>query len=320
MHEIAFCLGSVIVPYDVLFIALSALVCLFTALACYTGGGGRGWVLWLLTPVMWALAYTCARSIYWACHGEQFSSLSGALTDPGVWGYGLCGVPLGYALTARLARLVRLERRPGALTDALAPGLALGLAVLRLGAAFNGGARGKVLIRESALQRLPFAFSDANGDYRFAAFFAEALLFALFALVLLAVFCRRTRRQKPGGEVFRLFLLLYSLAELVIDSTRNDALYFSFNAFISVAQIVAAVTVLVLLVFYSVRAVRRGWPGRGRWAVWGLYVVSLVTVGVCEYMVQRHGNRQLLCYALMTLGCVLMFLSVHLAARKSEQR
>ena len=318
MSEIAFCLGNTVIRYDAALIALAALVCLFTALALYTKHGGQAAVLCLLAAPMWALSFLLSRTVYWACHTEQFTSLTGALAERGVWGYCLCGIPMGYALIALLSRAVGLEKRTGLLLDSLAPGLSLGLALVRLSAAFNGGVRGKAVITAPALQRLPFAFPDANGEYRFAAFFAEALLFALFAAILLAVFIRRYKHGKKNGEVFLLFLLLYSLAELIFDSVRSDAVYFTFNAFISVAQILSAVTVLALLIAYCVRAGRIGHMGKSRWGIWGLYLVSLIGVGLCEYMVQRHGNLQLLCYSLMTLSCLVMLLSVRLAARRAE--
>lgn len=318
MSEIAFFLGNTVIRYDAALIALAALVCLFTSLALYTRQGGRAAVLCLLTPVMWALSFVLCRSVYWACHPEQFASLPAALADRRVWGYCLCGIPLGFGLTALLGRAVALEKRTRLLLDSLAPGLSLGLSLVRLSAAFNGGVRGKVAVTAPALQRLPFAFPDAGGEYRFAAFFVEALLFCLFAGILLAVFLRRYRQDRQSGEVFFLFLLLYSLTELVIDSTRSDAAYFTFNAFISVAQILSAVTVLALLIVYRMRARRTENPGKSRWVIWGLYLLGLIGAGVCEYMVQRHGNRQLLCYSLMTLGCLVMLLGVRLAARRTE--
>ena len=151
----------------------------------------------------------------------------------------------------------------------------------------------------------------------------EALLFALFALILTAVFCRRygggdQNGRTPTGDCFLLFLLLYSAAELLIDSTRNDASYFLFNAFVSVAQILSAVAILALLIHYTRLAAAGGHEAKkGLWPLWALYLLSLADVGLCEYMVQRHGNRQLLCYSLMTLGCLLMVLSVLLTARRA---
>ena len=67
------------------------------------------------------------------------------------------------------------------------------------------------------------------------------------------------------GNVARLFALLYAAVEIVLDSTRNDRplMHFrilsdlnQYSAFVSLAQVFAAVLALAILIRYSVSSVR----------------------------------------------------------------
>lgn len=322
MRIVGFCFGSTILYWDTILLALALLACALAFRAAYGANGGRVWTALLFVPLAAALALVLARLLYYGCHPEQFGSLAAALTRFEAGGLCLSGTVLGFTLAALL-----LRPRGGAalLLDCAAPGLALGLAIVRLSALFNGSCRGKAVLSDPRLQRLPFAVRDAAADggteYRFAAFFLGALLFFAFFLLLLARFARlySDRRAPRGrsGDVFLSFLLLYSAEELLIDSMRNDANYFLFNAFISVAQIFAALTLLVVLIVYSRRAIR----ARGlRWLfVWLGWALGLAAVGVCEYLVQRHGNWQLSCYTLMSAAIALMLLCTALMRRAAEK-
>ena len=62
--------------------------------------------------------------------------------------------------------------------------------------------------------------------------------------------------QPRDGHVGLMFLIGYSASELVLDSTRYDASFARFNGFVSLVQILSAVTLLAILILYSVRSVR----------------------------------------------------------------
>lgn len=334
MTSAAFCLGSRILYWDSILIALAALCCLLALYAAYMANGGRAPALLVFSPLALLLSGLIARTMYWYCHQEQFSGLLSAFSGRAFGGYCLSGVVFGFVLAALLLRLTRLEPDTGLLLDSCAPALALGLTVLRLSSLFNGSCRGKAFITDPRFQRLPFAVpslsASGTAEYRFAAFFAEGLLFLLAFLLLLRLHLRFYGKRARGarrrlmpvvrGDLFLFFLLFYGAAELVIDSTRYDAAYFHFNAFISVAQILSGAALLGVLIAFSVRSVRRSGLRLHHWLCWLLWLAGLAVAGVCEYLVQRHGDWQLLCYSLMSLGSLAMIAAAALLRRRLPRR
>jgi len=108
------------------------------------------------------------------------------------------------------------------------------------------------------------------------------------------------------GNVARMFLLYYSAIEVVMDSTRYDSSFLRFNSFVSLVQIVGAVCIVALLVYYSIHSVKANGRKAYHFALWIAFVLVLGIAGGSEYMVQRHGNWYLGCYAVMSLSCYLM--------------
>ena len=113
------------------------------------------------------------------------------------------------------------------------------------------------------------------------------------------------------GNVARMFLLGYSACELLMDSTRYDSSFVPFNGFISIVQMVAAFVILGVLIYYSVHSVRANGLRFSHWLRWAGWLVTLAGVGVSEYLVQRHGDWFLPCYAVMAISCLLMALIVY---------
>ena len=304
MREVAFCFGRVTLYWDTLLIALACAAGFLALWGTYGANGGKKRAFWLLVPLGLVLSLAVARTIFWYCHSEQFSSLAAALVPGSSGGFCLSGVVIGFVLAALLLRLAGLEKDTALLLDCASPALALCLALVRLSSLFSGGCRGKVPITDPRFCRLPFAAAaPGGGEYRFASFFVGALLFLVLFAVLTLLFVRRWGRR---GDVFLAFLVLYSAVELVIDSTRNDASYFTFNAFISVAQILGAAAMLAVLVVFSRRSIRSGGPKLHRVLCWVAWFLGAAIAGVSEYLVQRHGNWQLGCYTLMTIGALIL--------------
>lgn len=304
MREVAFCFGRVTLYWDTLLIALACAAGFLALWGTYGANGGKKRAFWTLVPLGLVLSLAVARTIFWYCHSEQFSSLAAALVPGSAGGFCLSGVVIGFVLAALLLRLAGLEKDTALLLDCASPALALCLALVRLSSLFSGGCRGKVPITDPRFCRLPFAAAaPGGGEYRFASFFVGALLFLVLFAVLTLLFVRRWGRR---GDVFLAFLVLYSAVELVIDSTRNDASYFTFNAFISVAQILGAAAMLAVLVVFSRRSIRSGGPKLHRVLCWVAWFLGAAIAGVSEYLVQRHGNWQLGCYTLMTIGALIL--------------
>ena len=321
MRVAAFCFGRTILYWDTV-LALLAGLCFFLCFwAAYRANGGRVRVLFTLLPMAPLFALTLSRLLYACCHPEQFADPAGFLDLSG-GGFCLSGVVLGLLLAAALIGAISPEDGTDMLLDCAAPALSLALAIVRLGSLFNGGCRGKLILRDPRLFSLPFGAPDAGGEYRFAAFFVSALLFVLFFLLLLRRYARIYAGEKSAGkrgDVFLSFLLLYSAEEIVIDSVRNDASYFLFNAFVSVAQILAGAALLVVLIVYARREIRAHGLRAGSLLCLLLWTLSIGAAGLSEYLVQRHGNWQLSCYTLMSAAVLLMLLSTTLLRRMSEK-
>ena len=211
------------------------------------------------------------------------------------------------------------ERSTARLLDAFAPGAALAVAFIRLSALFNSSCRSKIAVTTPALQHLPIAsgITSSTGavEYRFATFFVEFLLMLIAAAVLLEFFYRcRKRPMKRGssdGNTARYFLLLYSAIELLLDSTRNDSSFMKFNGFVSIVQMICAICIGALLIYYSRRSVKANGLNAKHWIIWAAWFIGLAGTGVSEYLVQRHGNWYLGCYAAMTVCCTLMAIAVY---------
>ena len=293
MREVAFCFGHVILYWDTILLALACIAGFLALWGAYGANGGKRSAFLALVPLGVVLSLAVSRLMFWSCHSEQFSSLAAALAPGSSGGFCLSGVVIGFVLAALLLRFTGLEKDTALLLDCAAPALALCLSLVRLSALFNASCRGKVPITDVRLCRLPFAAAVPGGtEYRFASFFVGALLFL--------------RRWGRRGDVFLAFLVLCSAVELVIDSTRNDASYFTFNAFISVAQILSAAAMLAVLVVFSRRSIRSGGPKLHRLLCCVAWLLGAAIAGVSEYLVQRHGNWQLGCYTLMTIGALIL--------------
>ena len=286
---------------------------------------GRG-----LTPVLafavfgFAFGVLFGRVTHWYFNADTYDSFLTAMTDFSVGSFCLPGVLLGIWLSAWIVKRMGLTRTIGALLDDAAPGLALLIAVIRLSALFNNTCRSRILITTPALQFAPLALAEAdlagNTRWRMATFFIElVLMLVVMGVTLYFLQEKSARRMKRGcprtGHAARLFVLLYAAVEIVLDSTRNDRplMHFrllsdlnQYSAFISLAQVFAAVTALGILIRYSVSSIRANGLRWYQPACWAGFLVSLVGIGkLGEYDVQRYA-AYLRCYTIMALSCALM--------------
>ena len=314
MNEAMLVLGGLSLYKSALVIALGAAACFVLTAALYPRGNPVA-APWLFACADLVLSVLICRFLHFYCHSEQYPSFWRAMTSYASGGYVLVGAVPAALAAAWIARAAGLTRNPARLLDCFAPGAVLAAAFIRLSALFNSTCRGKIAVKSALLRRLPIASpvlsSSGAEDWRFATFFVEFLLLgAVFALVLRFFFRRRRQAMKAGqkrdGNVALFALLAFSAVELVCDSTRYDSSFLPFNGFVSLSQIVCGVCLLVPLVVWSLRSVRANGRGAFHWAVWIGWFLSLAGAGVCEYLVQRHGDWYLSCYLAMALCCYLM--------------
>ncbi|MBR0039758.1 MAG: prolipoprotein diacylglyceryl transferase [Oscillospiraceae bacterium] len=307
-------LGSLSLYKSALVIALGALSCFALMRALYPKGGLAA-ALWCFAAADVIFTVLLCRFLHWYCHSEQYASFWKAMTDFSTGGYVLVAAVPAAVGAAYLVKLFGLTQNPSRLLDCFAPGAVLAAAFIRLSALFNSTCRGKVAVRRPLLQRLPVASpvttSSGTEDWRFATFFVEFLLLGIVFFLALRFFLRRRRApmkagQKKDGNTALYALLLSAAVELVCDSTRYDSSFLPINGFVSVTQIACGVCILVPLVIWSVRSIRANGRSLFHWAVWVGWFLALAGAGIAEYLVQRHGDWHLSCYALMSAMGFLM--------------
>ncbi len=293
-------------------LAIAAMTAALLAVGLRLWRGERVLPLAAAIPAGTVLSIYISRAIHWYCRFESYESLRAALANLRGGGYSLIGVFVGMLLAFLLVRALCLTRDLPSLLDSAAPAAALGIAVGRLGDLFSAADRGKMILEDAALHRLPFAAEVVNGtsgavEWRFATFAFQSIWCALLCLVFLvaAIPARRKplRREAWGrGNIFLLFMLLYCCGQIVTDSTRYDALFLRSNGFVSLEQILCAVVIFAVLVLYSVRSILarrfRFWHP----VLWLLALGALGAAGYMEYYVQRHGNEYRFAYGVMCAG------------------
>ena len=314
MNNAMLVLGSLELYKSALVIALGAAACFALMAALYPRGSFCA-ALWLFACADIVLSVLFCRFLHYYCHSEQYASFFKAMTDYSVGGYVLVGVIPAALAAAWITRAAGLTGNPARLLDCFAPGAVLAAALIRLSALFNSTCRGKIAVKTPWLRHLPLASpvlsSSGAEDWRFATFFAAFLLLGVMFLLVLRFFFRRRRQpmkagQKKDGNVALFALLLAAAVELLCDSTRYDSSFLPFNGFVSISQIACGFCLLAPLAVWSVRSIRANGRGAFHWAIWAGWFFALAGAGVSEYLVQRHGDWYLGCYAAMALCCYLM--------------
>lgn len=316
MNNIAVILGNVAVSRSGILLALSALCTILMALALRQRQGRP------LLPTAWTLllilllSLPLARLVHWYCNAPQYSSFRAAMTDYSRGGFSLVGVYFALAVVLAAGRIGGWLPDTLAVLDCLAPAGALGMSVGRMSCLFTAADRSKFTLEGERFRRLPFMISSVNAagaeEWRIATFCFEAITAFIIFAVLYALFRRLTTRERlhpewKDGNVFFLFLALYGAVEVVLDSTCYDALYLRSNGFVSVVQIICAAGLIVSAVIYSIRSVKTNGRRGLHFVLWAVFLAGAGVGGCMEYYVQRHGNRFLFCYSIMSTMFLLCF-------------
>ena len=315
MDPIAISLGNLSIYYSSIVISLGTASCLCLTWAIFVSHEGDKRNICLFVPIALILSVFLSRVLHWYCHSEQYTSFISAVTDYGTGDFVLSGVFVGLLITYALLSIFCKKNQLSLLLDCLAPGINILIIFVRLSCLFNSAFRSKIAINDPSRQHLPIAaiFYNSSGtvEYRFAAFFIEAILLAVLLILLLVYFSKaRNTPAKSGrsnsGSVWLMFILWYSAIEVVMDSTRYDSSFVPFNGFVSVVQTFCGEMMLAVLIYYSIRAVKADGLKTYHWLIWSGWFISLGGAGISEYLVQRHGDWYLSCYFLMSLCLVIM--------------
>lgn len=309
MEQIAFISGNSVFYWNSVVLALAAGAASCVFLAFYLPGGRPGAAA-AAVPGALVLSLFFGRLLHWYFRPDSYPGFWSAITDYTSGGYALMGCFVGCAAAAGLVRLLRLEPFAPAMLDAMSLGGCAGIAVGRLACFFSAADRGQLM----PFTALPLAYPVNNvvtgaPEYRLATFVLQAMAAALIFAALAVFFLLGKKRRT--GDVTLLFLLLYGLTQAVLDSTRYDSLYLRSNGFVSAVQLLSAAALVGVSALFSARMVK----GRGmrRWYVplWIGMLALLGGAGYMEYFVQRHGDRALFSYAIMT-ACLGIFTALSL--------
>lgn len=299
MDRIAFVIGNTFLYWNSIVLTLAAAAAIAFFLTFYLSSDGSAATAAVAVPLGLVLSVILGRLVHWYFRPDSYAGLGAAMTDFTSGNYALLGVFAGCLLTVLILWAIRLEKKPGAMLDAMSLAGCAGIALGRLSCFFSAADRGQLL---ENIRDLPFAYPVVNpvsggAEYRLATFVLQSMACGLIFVLLLGFFLLAKRRR---GDLTLLFLLLYGMSQAVLDSTRYDSLFMRSNGFISVVQLSGAACVLVVSVIFSVRMVRS--TGLRSWypAMWIFMLALMGGAGYMEYYVQRHGDLPLLCYSVMT--------------------
>ncbi len=203
-----------------------------------------GDTLWLAALLALPLGLICARAFYCIVRIYYFLEVGlGAALRFWEGGYALWGAVGGAVLAVWIA--AKIKKQPAApLLDAAAVSGALIIGLMRFAEYFSGEGRGFYLENE-AFCFFPVAVFRADyEEWHLAVFLWEGLI----ALIILAVLLRKQR--KPGNTA-KLFLILYSACQILMESLRQD------NTlrwlFVRVSQLTAALVIAGFLIAAVIR-------------------------------------------------------------------
>lgn len=309
MEQIAFISGNSVFYWNSVVLALTAGAASCIFLAFYLPGGRPGAAA-AAVPGALVLSLFFGRLLHWYFRPDSYPGFWSAITDYTSGGYALMGCFVGCAAAAGLVKLLRLEPFAPAMLDAMSLGGCAGIAVGRLACFFSAADRGQLM----PFTALPLAYPVNNvvtgaPEYRLATFVLQAMAAALIFAALAVFFLLGKKRRT--GDVTLLFLLLYGLTQAVLDSTRYDSLYLRSNGFVSAVQLLSAAALVGVSALFSARMVKGRGMRRRYVPLWIGMLALLGGAGYMEYFVQRHGDRALFSYAIMT-ACLGIFTALSL--------
>lgn len=309
MEQIAFISGNSVFYWNSVVLALAAGAASCVFLAFYLPGGRPGAAA-AAVPGALVLSLFFGRLLHWYFRPDSYPGFWSAITDYTSGCYALMGCFVGCAAAAGLVRLLRLEPFAPAMLDAMSLGGCAGIAVGRLACFFSAADRGQLM----PFTALPLAYPVNNvvtgaPEYRLATFVLQAMAAALIFAALAVFFLLGKKRRT--GDVTLLFLLLYGLTQAVLDSTRYDSLYLRSNGFVSAVQLLSAAALVGVSALFSARMIKGRGMRRRYVPLWIGMLALLGGAGYMEYFVQRHGDRALFSYAIMT-ACLGIFTALSL--------
>ena len=295
--------------------AVAAAICCFLALYLKKE---KPFVAVVFLPAAGMTSLVFARLAHWYFRPDSYESLYAAMQLFAPGDFALMGVFAGCFLAALVARIVRLTDNLPELLDCLCISGSLGIAAGRLASFFNTSGRGMIIWNDVGLPWVSAVINPVSGleEYRLDTFLLQSLAAGMIFIILL-IFCETAEKcgTLKDGDVSLVFLLCYGASQVILDSTRYDSLYFHSNGFVSVVQVLGAVSVVLPMMVFGARLIyAEGFQIR-QLALWVPQVLCFGLAGYMEYYVQRHGNQALYAYSVMT-GALLVLILLSLLTRR----
>ena len=320
MNKIAFIYDGFTVYWSPLIIAAAIVAGIILAFGVIAAKKQNALALAVMLPPAFVFSVIFARLIHWYCCTDRYDGLAQAFSDFSVGGFSLVGIFIGCMIAAFIVRGLGLTKNFAGFLDCLAPAAALSIALGRLSFLFNSADRGKILIENPANRHLPLGSAVINTtsgavQWRFATFFFQSMLAAAVCIAVVAVLVIFSVRKykngkKADGAASVVFLTVFFAGEVILDSTRYDAIFLRSNGFVSLMQIFGLVILLTLTAVLAVRSIKmNGFGIRTIVMIVGV-LAGLGAAGYMEYYVQRHGNLYMMCYSIMALGLIVTSASV----------
>lgn len=320
MEQIALIIGDKYIYWSAVIrvMAAAAAICAFLALYLRTGKNPAAALAGIPLAVVSSLVLSRLTSWYF----RPESTLEAALNFNSPGGFALVGVFAGCFLTAVFLRLVKLTDNLPQLLDCMAVSGALGIAAGRLSSAFNASDRGMILPEAVGFPWVTVVQNPVSGmpEYRLATFLLQAMAAGLIFVILLLF--TAGKREKKDGDACALFLLFYGASQVMLDSTRYDALHFRSNGFVGAVQVLSAAAMALSVILFAVRMVRAGGWKKWHGALWIFQAACFGLAGYMEYYVQRHGHEAAVAYSIMgaaLLGIILSTLFTRSRAAVEER-
>lgn len=307
MNEIAFFSSTTQIYYTAIIVGFGIIAAIVYAvlLRWYARAGSSGLLCTVAGSMI--LAPFFSRLFYWYCSYEQFDGFGDALATPSRGGYSLLGSMVGVLTACVIVRAIGLVRSLPALLDCLAPAAALGIGIGRLAGFFGASDKGKMIYTDKDSQGLPVSvmvYDQSSGaqEWRFATFYYEALAGLVICVATTLLFIelyKNINNVSRTGDVFLVFISLYGASQMVLESTRYDALFLRSNGFISLMQIASIIMLMLPVVIFSIRGIRGGGLTKTYIICWVAVLILIESAVYLEYYVQRYADTFELCYSMM---------------------
>lgn len=312
MEKVAFISGGVFIYWSSIILTLAVVTAMLLFLAVYIGKSKNVMGAFAAIPVAAMLSIFLGRLIHWYCRADAYESFEAALGNFSVGGYALMGAFAGCILAACILRLVQMVKNLPQMLDSMAIAGGAGIAVGRLASFYNSSDRG-VIVPENL--GLPFAYPVTNAvsgvvENRLATFMLQSIFAGALVLVLLLymLICYVRKKKIRDGDIALLFFSAYGGSQVILDSTRYDSLFMRSNGFISIVQILGAVSLALVIIIFSVRMVRKHGLKFYHFLPWLGFAAALGAACYMEYYVQRHGDQAVFAYSVMSAAIAVMIL------------